>query len=675
MMYRSNLSWFLAMTVIVGISSASVLYDFEGGGPGFTVNGNATVHNGSMRLTENAGSLSGSVIFDPISTAPVTGFEASFDFRALNADGADGMSFALLNSSFYGPTAVFGEAGPGANSLSIGIDLYDNGGEPQVGGNYFDIRLNGTVIASATPSFTMEGTGWHHVAISFNSGYLTLVVTPEGGQAETLFDAVRVLGFAPFVGRFGFGARTGGSFNEHRIDNAVISTPQDATNPSPRIGATEVPWNVTLGWDAPEIALGEDEVYRVILRAGAPGDSNDIIYVTEPAYTPAEPLSVDTQYFWRIDRVDVSGTEPNVTSRGNWWFFRTKGITPKITVNPSNVSVWPGEIASFTCEAQSDTPLAYQWYKGGTAITGETSNVLTIADAQDSDAGDYYCVATNQHGSTQSETASLKIKHLLAWYPMDDQLSDENRTVVDASGNGNHGTSQGGVTSAAGIIGGALDFNGQQNSWVNTGKMPSALGIDGNKPRSISAWVYTRGFGNGGIFDMGTRATAQDFSLRTLDNIDNRWRIQYWDGDYDFTTTGAGNGKNVGSYEAPTLNSWAHFVHTHDGARTRIWLNGRLIVDWAKTINTTDGFSFRIGMYGNPDATFNGLIDDVRVYDFALDATEVAMLYTDVMLGEMVCVGGNPAMDFNGDCRVGIEDLALLVSEWLECNLVPDCKP
>ena len=164
MMYRSNLSWFLAMTVIVGISSASVLYDFEGGGPGFTVNGNATVHNGSMRLTENAGSLSGSVIFDPISTAPVTGFEASFDFRALNADGADGMSFALLNSSFYGPTAVFGEAGPGANSLSIGIDLYDNGGEPQVGGNYFDIRLNGTVIASATPSFTMEGTGWHHVS-------------------------------------------------------------------------------------------------------------------------------------------------------------------------------------------------------------------------------------------------------------------------------------------------------------------------------------------------------------------------------------------------------------------------------------------------------------------------------------------------------------------------------
>lgn len=68
MMYRSNLSWFLAMTVIVGISSASVLYDFEGGGPGFTVNGNAVVDSGSMRLTENVGDRNGSVIFDQIST-------------------------------------------------------------------------------------------------------------------------------------------------------------------------------------------------------------------------------------------------------------------------------------------------------------------------------------------------------------------------------------------------------------------------------------------------------------------------------------------------------------------------------------------------------------------------------------------------------------------------------
>ncbi len=171
MKYRSNLLWFLTMIVIVGISNASLLYDFEGGGPGFTVNGNATVDSGSMMLTPNSGSQNGSVILDSFSGDPVVFFDASFDFMAgpnTGQAGADGLCFALLDASAHDSSAIFGEAGPGAGSLSIGIDLYDNGGEAEVGGNYFDIRLNDTVIASAIPSFDMEGSGWHHVEISFS---------------------------------------------------------------------------------------------------------------------------------------------------------------------------------------------------------------------------------------------------------------------------------------------------------------------------------------------------------------------------------------------------------------------------------------------------------------------------------------------------------------------------
>ena len=221
-------------------------------------------------------------------------------------------------------------------------------------------------------------------------------------------------------GVFGFGGRTGGVWMEQGIDNVIISTPLDVLKISPKDGATDVEWDAVLSWDAPEVALGEDEAYQISLQTDpnnpASGTSE---YVTETTYTPAEPLSVDTEYFWKIDIVDMSNTEPNLVSQGIWWSFTTKGIKPDITVNPSNVLVWPGETASFTCQATSDMEVTYQWYKDDVAISGEISTVLTIEGVQESDAADYYCVATNTHGDTQSASASLAIKHMLGWWKLD----------------------------------------------------------------------------------------------------------------------------------------------------------------------------------------------------------------------------------------------------------------
>jgi hypothetical protein len=177
----------------------------------------------------------------------------------------------------------------------------------------------------------------------------------------------------------------------------------------------------------------------------------------------------------------------------------------------------------------------------------------------------------------------------------------------DLSGNGNNGTLEGGPQYVAGRIGQALDFDGIDD-FVSTGKAASQLGIDGNKPRTVSAWVYTRGYANGGIFDVGARNTGEDFCLRTLDDVVNRWRIQYWGGDYDFTFN--------------TLERWVNFTHVHDGTHTIIYGDGRMLVNWEKTINTTDTNPFQIGRYGWPDAYFYGVIDEVRVYNRALTQAE-----------------------------------------------------
>ncbi len=178
----------------------------------------------------------------------------------------------------------------------------------------------------------------------------------------------------------------------------------------------------------------------------------------------------------------------------------------------------------------------------------------------------------------------------------------------DSSGNGYHGTLNGGATYVAGLQGSALDCDGV-DGYVSTGKSASDLGIGGNSPRTVTVWVFTRGFANGGIYDVGARTTGQDFCLRTLDSIENRWRIQYWGGDFDFT------------YD--TADRWVHFAHVHDGTHTKIYADGVLIVDWEKTIDTTDTNSWQIGLYGWPDSYFDGIIDELSLYNRALSPEEI----------------------------------------------------
>jgi hypothetical protein len=192
---------------------------------------------------------------------------------------------------------------------------------------------------------------------------------------------------------------------------------------------------------------------------------------------------------------------------------------------------------------------------------------------------------------------------LVAYYALDGD-------ATDSSGNGHHGTLNGGPQFAAGQEGDALDCDGVDD-YVSTGKSASDLGIGGNAARTVSSWVYTRAFANGGIYDVGARVTAQDFCLRTM-ATENTWRIQYWGGDSDFV------------YD--TIEKWVHFTHVHDGAATKIYANGVLIVDWEKTVDTSDGNPFQIGCYGWQNDYFNGLIDEVRLYDQALSAGEALWL-------------------------------------------------
>lgn len=189
---------------------------------------------------------------------------------------------------------------------------------------------------------------------------------------------------------------------------------------------------------------------------------------------------------------------------------------------------------------------------------------------------------------------------------------DEGRgnATADWSGIGNTASLKGGISWAPGKVSGAVQLNGLRRQYVETSKAASQLGIGGASARTVAAWVYTQSFDNGGVFDLGNYASAENFALKTQ-KVENHWRVNLWSsGEIDFTHA--------------SLNSWVHFAVTYDGSVARVYANGSEVGSRAATLNTTDLVTFRIGRWR--DDYFTGKIDEVRVYNRALTASEIRAL-------------------------------------------------
>ena len=235
-------------------------------------------------------------------------------------------------------------------------------------------------------------------------------------------------------------------------------------------------------------------------------------------------------------------------------------------------------------------------------------------------------------GDRWSFTVPL-MKGLVAYYQDDPN---------DNSGNGHHGNLRGDAAFIDDPVRGmvlSLDGSGDYMDLVEP-KTAADLGIDGNSPKSMTAWVYTRAFNDGGIFDVGAHSNGQEFCLRTMPT-QNLWRIQYY-GSYDI------------DFNYDSLNKWVHFALVHDGDYTRMYVNGILLAEGARTLNTSGSDAFRVGQYGG--SGFDGLIDDFALWNYALSAEDVR---------GMVLV-----TDFDNDYDVDVADLNTLTDDWLTDNVV-----
>ncbi|WP_414661256.1 immunoglobulin domain-containing protein [Horticoccus sp. 23ND18S-11] len=83
--------------------------------------------------------------------------------------------------------------------------------------------------------------------------------------------------------------------------------------------------------------------------------------------------------------------------------------SPSITLHPSGASAYVGDSVTLTGGADGDAPLAFQWYKGGTAVGGATGTTFTVAPLALTDTAVYYFIATNPYGTATSLPTAIYV--------------------------------------------------------------------------------------------------------------------------------------------------------------------------------------------------------------------------------------------------------------------------
>ena len=194
-------------------------------------------------------------------------------------------------------------------------------------------------------------------------------------------------------------------------------------------------------------------------------------------------------------------------------------------------------------------------------------------------------------------------------------------TVLDSSGNGNHGTAQKGPVWAAGAVGGALDLDGVDDTVVIPASTTlNQVGANGTD-LSTTFWIQLNRGGTGlwrSVIHKGASYTQRTMTLQLLPNSNHlHYRIS--------TTTDFNEGGNSSVAELP-VNAWAHVAYVKSGNQLILYING--VRDSAVTLRgTVIGNSGP--MYLGNDPCYSGSaarLDDVRVYSRALSEQEVVDL-------------------------------------------------
>lgn len=220
---------------------------------------------------------------------------------------------------------------------------------------------------------------------------------------------------------------------------------------------------------------------------------------------------------------------------------------------------------------------------------------------------------------------------LVAWYNFNGNTKDKSLYGNDITGTYNIVPAKG----QNGVAGSAFSFNGYSSYML----VPNSSSLNPQKI-TIYALIKPQGYYQGvchgnrivhkGYLDQSYGAYHIGYTDAPYYNFNQchepvQDKFQNFEGGYgDVSAAGL-----IDETESIKKGNWYKLTYTYDGAAAKLYINGVL----KKTVNVTTAFTpnsndIFIGQTGNPQYPywFNGIIDEIKIYNRALTAKQVSKL-------------------------------------------------
>lgn len=219
--------------------------------------------------------------------------------------------------------------------------------------------------------------------------------------------------------------------------------------------------------------------------------------------------------------------------------------------------------------------------------------------------------ATHTFGGTVFGTVTIGVSSGLVGYWKLDETSGT--TLADSSPYGNSGTLSGTLTTTSPASGfafsdpSALVFDGSTvSASLGTAGMP-----DTDAVQSISLWVK-----------LVNTSGQQNFIVLT-DKVSGAIQLGIKDGQLKVWGWGA---VDLVSTTAPSTGAWHHVAYTYDGTTNRLYVDGASKATSTTAHQSGSAAKVYLGTWTPNNDMLNGALDEVRVYNRALSATDVSTL-------------------------------------------------
>jgi len=262
-------------------------------------------------------------------------------------------------------------------------------------------------------------------------------------------------------------------------------------------------------------------------------------------------------------------------------------------------------------------------------VLGEALDYLSIDYTTETEADntsfqrDWIYVNTTVNGSEEKivfnlYNESVSKEGLVLWLALDENKTD----LIDRSLNGNDAIVNDAVFTSGGKLNGAYDFDGVDD-YIDAGNS-NPLNLTGDL--SVSAWVNSDNLTADSRRDVVTKGRINSFEWALATNSAKKpsFIVFNTDGNNFYTATGA---------TILSEGTWYHLTGTVNSTGAYIFLNGVLegtnSTSASGTRETDGNASVYVGARQTQggDTRWNGTIDEVRIYNRSLSASEITELY------------------------------------------------